>query len=130
MIPAGLRMFVAVEPIDMRRSIDGLVLAVSERLRQDAKAERALYAFANARRDRVKIIWRTTTGWCLLYTRLDAGHRVPLPAAPAGAVSVAVDARSLAAILDGVKRRPTTREVVREARTKAQITSPTSTAAR
>ncbi len=63
-------MFVAVEPIDMRRSIDGLVLAVTERLQQDAKVERALYAFANARRDRVKIIWRTSTGWCLLYTRL------------------------------------------------------------
>ena len=46
----------------MRRSIDGLVLAVTERLQQDAKVERALYAFANARRDRVKIIWRTSTG--------------------------------------------------------------------
>lgn len=77
MIPAGLRMFVAVEPIDMRRSIDGLVLAVTERLQQDAKVERAL-----------------------------------------------------AAILDGVKQRPTQREIVHEARAKVQIPSPTSTGAR
>jgi transposase len=130
MIPQGLRIFLAVEPIDMRRSIDGLIAAVAERLKQDAKAERALYAFTNARRDRIKVLWRVKSGWSLLYTRLDEGHRARLPPVPAGAVSLAVDPATLAALLDGVKKQSTTREIVREARSKVQISSPDSMAAR
>lgn len=130
MIPAGLRIFVAVEPIDMRRSIDGLVAAVAERLKQDAKTERALYAFTNARRDRVKVVWRNANGWCLLYARLDEGYRATLPSGDAGAPSIAIDARALAAILDGAKKRPTAREIVREARAKVTISAPMSTSGR
>lgn len=128
MIPGGLRIYLAVLPIDMRRSIDGLIVAVRERLAQDAAAERALWVFANAQRDRVKVLWRDLTGWCLLYKRLDK-NRVVLPASiPEGAASIVVDARTLAALLDGVARhkvKPTTRDIVKEARAKVQISAPT-----
>lgn len=125
MIPGGLRIFVAVEPIDMRCSIDGLVAAVAARLKQDAAVERALYVFANARGDRAKMVWRNKNCWSLLYTRFDTGFRVLLPESK-GAASVSVDGRTLAAILDGVKKRPTAREVVKEARARVQISSPMS----
>src|SRR5688500_9169426 len=125
-----MRIFVALEPIDMRCSIDGLVAAVSDRLKKDAMVERALFVFANARRDRAKMVWRNKNCWCLLYTRLDAGYRVTLPETKDGTVSVVVDARTLTAILDGTKKRPTARGVVREARARVQISSPTSTTAR
>lgn len=127
MIPGGLKIMLAVEPIDMRRSIDGLIVAVAERLKKDAAAERALYVFANLRRDRIKILWRDATGWCLLYKRLE-GARATLPEIEAGAVSVHVDARTLASILDGTKLRPTAREVVREAREKVAALAPISKA--
>ncbi len=127
MIPAGLRIVVALAPIDMRRSIDGLVAAVADRFQQDAAVGRVVYAFANARKDRAKLLWRTEHQWCLLYTRLDAGYRVTLPVAKDGVASVSVDARQLAAILDGAKKRATTREIVREARAKVSISSPTPT---
>jgi len=130
MIPGGLRILVALEPIDMRCSIDGLVAAVASRLKQDAAVERAVYVFANSKRDRAKLVWRTAHQWCLLYTRLDAGVRVVLPTAPGGVTSVAVDARALAAILDGTKRSATPREIVREARARVSISSPTSTSTR
>jgi hypothetical protein len=130
MIPAGLRIVVALAPIDMRCSIDGLVAAVAERLKQDAAVARVVYAFANARADRAKLIWRNEHQWCLLYTRLDVGYRVTLPVAHGGVASVSVDARQLAAILDGAKKRATTREIVREARSKVSISSPTSTTKR
>jgi transposase len=127
MIPGGLRIFVAVEATDMRRSIDGLTALVAEKLKQDALVERAMYVFANSRRDRIKVLWRNHSGWCLLYKRLDGTHRVTLPPAPSsGGASVAIDARALAAILDGVKKRPTTREIVKEARARVVISSPTS----
>ena len=130
MIPSGLRIFFALEPIDMRCSIDGLVAAVAARLKKDAAVERALFVFANARRDRAKMVWRNAHGWCLLYTKLDTGFRVTVPAAEHGAVSVVIDVRALSAILDGAKKRPTAKEIVREARTKVQISSPTSTSTR
>lgn len=126
MIPAGLRILVATQPIDMRCSIDGLVAAVAERLKQDAAVERVIYVFANLRKDRAKLVWRTAHQWCLLYTRLDVGYRVTLPVLN-GAASVAVDARALAAILDGAKKRATPREIVREARAKVSIPTPTLT---
>jgi transposase len=126
MIPAGLRIFAAVEPIDMRRSIDGLVAAVAERFKQDARVERALWVFANTRRDRVKVLWHDRTGWCLLYKRLER-HRTTLPTPPDGGSSALIDARALAAILDGVKQRATARELVREAREKVSISAPMST---
>lgn len=130
MIPGGLQIFLAVQPIDMRRSIDGLIVAVKERLDKDAMCERALYVFANAQKDRVKVLWRTRTSWCLLYARLD-GHRVVLPSPiPSGATNMVIDARTLSALLDGVARsriKPTTRGIVKEAREKVQIRAPTST---
>ena len=125
MIPGGLKILLAIEPIDMRRSIDGLVLAVAERLKKDAAVERALYVFANLRRDRVKVLWRDATGWCLLYKRLE-GAQATLPEVAAGSVSVHVDARLLMSILDGTKKRPTAREIVREAREKVSSTAPIS----
>jgi transposase len=127
MIPAGLRILVATQPIDMRRSIDGLVAAVAERLSQDAAVERVIYVFTNAGKDRAKLVWRNAHQWCLFYTKLDVGYRVTIPIAHDGIASVSVDARALAAILDGTKKRATAREVVREARAKVQISSPTST---
>jgi transposase len=125
MIPGGLKILLALEPIDMRRSIDGLVVAVAERLKKDAASDRALYVFANLRRDRIKVLWRDATGWCLLYKRLE-GARATLPEVDDGAVSVHVEARILASILDGTKKRPTVREIVREAREKVAAAAPIS----
>jgi len=122
-IPRSTRILVATEPADMRRSIDGLAACVRERLRRDPSAERALFVFANRRRDRAKVLWRDATGWCLLYKRLDK-RKLVLPGGENGEASVAVDARALAALLDGVDvsgRRRTTREIVREARKKVDI---------
>ena len=116
MIPGAFAVYLAIEPTDMRRSIDGLCLAVKERLAKDATAERALFVFVNAKRDRLKVLWRDRTGFCLLYKRLNV-RRVALPKEISeGAASLSVDARTLAVLLDGVEtRKPTTREIVREA---------------
>jgi transposase len=126
LIPANLRILVATQPIDMRRSIDGLVAAVAERLSQDAAKERAIYVFTNAGKDRAKLVWRNAHQWCLFYTKLDGGYRVTIPIAADGTASVTVDARTLAAILDGMKKHAPPREIVREARAKVEIPSPTS----
>jgi len=113
-----MAVFLAVQPVDMRRSFDGLARAVQEQLGRDARTERAMFVFVNRRRDLVKLLWRDATGWCLLAKRLDQ-YVVALPQdIPKGALSIAVDAAILAALLDGVVRvrKDSRKGIAREAR--------------
>lgn len=118
MTPSGMQVLLATEPVDMRRSFRGLADAVVERFGRDPKVERMMFVFANARGDMAKVLWRDSSGWCLLAKKLDR-KRVALPTGiAAGAKSVVIDARSLALLLDGVTRErgECSRVVVREAR--------------
>jgi transposase len=122
MLPGGLRVLLAVEPVDLRRSIDGLRDYVTTVLEQDPKVERAFFVFANTRRNRAKVLWRDATGWCLLYKRLDK-NVVALPTSiPEGAKSVWIDPRALSRLLDGVARvqRETPKDVAKHAKAKAR----------
>jgi transposase len=119
-IPTGLRIFFGTAPIDMRCSIDGLAAAVAERLERDPGAERALFVFANAKRDRLKLLWHETSGWCVLYKRFE-GFRVAVPAFSVGAASITIDTRQLAQMFDGTRTRASRREIVHEARKKISI---------
>ena len=118
MTPKGMAVLLAVQPVDMRRSFDGLARCVQEQLGRDARTERAMFVFVNRRRDLLKLLWRDATGWCLLAKRLDK-HVVALPHdIPKGASSIAVDAAILAALLDGVVRvrKESSKSVARDAR--------------
>lgn len=118
MMPGGMSVLLATEPVDMRRSFDGLARTVKEQLGRDFAGERTMFLFVNRRRDMLKLFWRDSTGWCLLCKRLD-DRVVQLPTnIPDGATSVAIDARALAALLDGAvrPRREGAKDVVRAAR--------------
>lgn len=124
MIPRSpLRIFLCAQPVDMRRSFDGLAALVVDKLDEDPTVEDALFVFLNARRDRAKLLWRDATGFCILYKRLE-GRLFPIPDAPARAQRVTLDAGELATLLEGVEeqppRRPTTREIARAARAVAR----------
>jgi transposase len=118
MTPKGMTVLLAVQPVDMRRSFDGLARCVQEQLGRDARTERAMFVFVNKRRDLLKLLWRDATGWCLLAKRLDK-NVVALPDhIPKGATSIVVDAAILAALLDGVVRvrNESSKSVARDAR--------------
>ncbi|MBK7534742.1 MAG: IS66 family insertion sequence element accessory protein TnpB [Myxococcales bacterium] len=70
-LPPSVRVFVAVEPIDMRGSFDALAGAV-RRLGLDP-VNGHLYLFLNKRRRLAKALWFDGSGWCLLAKRLEAG---------------------------------------------------------
>ena len=95
MIPAAVRIYVCTEPQDMRRSFDGLSLAVEEHLGADPKSG-SLFVFVNKRKNRLKVLWFDRNGFCILYKRLHHA-RFELPA------SRAIDARRLASVLRGVE---------------------------
>lgn len=95
MIPSTTRIFVCLEPQDMRRSFDGLSLAAQEHLGEDPQSG-ALFVFVNKRRNRLKVLWFDRNGYCLLYKRLHRARFV-LPEART------IDAKALALILRGVE---------------------------
>ena len=57
---------------DMRRSIDGLASMVQQVFKLDPY-DRNLYLFCGRRNDRIKALYYDTTGFILLYKRLERG---------------------------------------------------------
>ena len=108
MIPQGVQIFVALEPVDMRYSFDRLSGLAKEHVGYDARSG-ALFLFFGRRCDALKILFFDGSGMCQFYKRLDAGTFV-LPTAAEGARHVEVDDATLEALLDGVQvdssRRP------------------------
>jgi transposase len=99
MIPSSVRIFVCTQPQDMRRSFDGLALAVRELLGEDPQSG-ALFCFVNKRANRLKLLWWDRNGYCLLYKRL---HRYLFRVPRAGdGSSVQIDGRELGELLGGV----------------------------
>lgn len=61
----ALKVFVALEPVDLRKSFSGLEGLVSERLGEDLR-QGALFVFTNRRHSRLKILYWDGTGLWLL----------------------------------------------------------------
>jgi len=102
--PAGVRVHLAVEPHDMRKSFDGLSAIARELDARDLE-NGALFAFTNKRRNRLKILYYDRTGVCVLTKRLEQGT-FAWPAAPSAdsrGLSLAPEALQL--LLDGIDLR-------------------------
>jgi transposase len=102
-IPGGVRIFVCLEPVDMRRGFDRLVQTARERGGHDPTEGGILVVFANRRATRLKLLWVERNGVCVLYKRLHRA-RFELPLAGAGSVSVHINGAQLAKLLAGVDR--------------------------
>ena len=100
MLPASVRIFVATQPQDMRRSFDRLALCAREVLGQDPQSG-ALFVFVGRRAKRLKVLWWDRNGYCLLYKRLH-GEVFHLPTGDGA--SVRIDAAALAEVLAGAKK--------------------------
>lgn len=105
MIPAGVQVFVALEPVDMRFGFERLSGMVREHMGYEARSG-ALFVFVGRRRQLVKVLFADATGICIFAKRLDQGV-FSLPAAPAGGAShVEIDDATLDALLDGLELAP------------------------
>jgi transposase len=96
------RIFVALEPVDMRGSFDALAGHV-RRLNADP-LDGHLYIFVNRRKKLLKSLWFDRDGWALYSKRLERGT-FELPTVQDGARKVAVDPAQLAMILQGIDLR-------------------------
>jgi len=100
----SLKVFVAIEPCDMRKGFNGLHAAVTERLGEDPKSG-ALFVFCNRRRTRLKILYWDRTGLWVLTKRLEEGTFAWPQAVEANCTKLALTPQALALLTDGVDLR-------------------------
>lgn len=100
-LPPVVRVFVALDPIDMRKSFDGLTAAVQARMRLDPLSGH-LFVFLNRSRSLMKVLFWDRSGLAILYKRLERGT-FQLPRAAAGSGRVEVSPAELALILEGIE---------------------------
>ena len=97
-LPPSVRIFLCLQPADMRRSFDGLSRMAREVIGEDPLSG-YLFVFLNKRSNRLKILYWDRDGYALFYKRLERGvFRFPQGAGNRICVSPA----ELSMILDGV----------------------------
>jgi transposase len=103
-LPPAVRIYVATEPVDMRKSFHGLAAAVRGQLDLDPSSGH-LFVFTNRRANLLKAIFWDRTGYAILAKRLSRGtFRLPVEAQP-GRPSVLVDGAQLGLMLEGLDLR-------------------------
>ena len=101
MIPQGVEIYVATEPVDMRFGFERLGGLVREKMKREPRS-RALFVFFGKRRQSVKILTWDGTGTVLIYKRLVRGlFEIPLPTRP-GEQSVVVSDALFEALFAGL----------------------------
>jgi transposase len=119
-IAAGTRVYLAIEPVDLRRGHDGLTALVRARFGMDP-LQGHLFVFVGRRVDRVKILFWDRGGFVVYYKRLAQG-RFRMPKVDSGADHVVLDGTELAMLLGGFDLATTRRAAAWQPRGGQRVT--------
>ena len=97
----SLKVFVCLEPIDMRKGFEGLHEAVCDRLKEEVRSG-GLFVFTNRRRTRLKILYFDGTGLWLMTKRLEQGTFFWPKAAESGQTKLRLTPEAFSLLTDGV----------------------------
>jgi transposase len=100
----SLKVFVALEGCDMRKSFNGLHALVTERLGEDPRAG-AHFVFSNRRRTRLKILYFDGTGLWVMTKRLERGTFSWPKSVEPQAAKLSLSPQALAMLTDGIDLR-------------------------
>lgn len=116
LIPGAVKVYLARDPIDMRRSFEGLSNVVKYVLGRDPLSGH-VFVFLNRLRTHMKMLVWTHGGFTIVYKRLEAGEfALPRDLTSAGD-SLEIDMRALSLLLEGID--------VRHVRTRKRWVPPT-----
>jgi transposase len=100
-LPTSVRIWLATQATDLRKSFDSLAELVRQQLQGDPLSGQ-LFVFRNKRADRVKLLYWDEDGFVIVYKRLEVGT-FRFPQRPPGeAAGVEIRAADLQMLLDGV----------------------------
>jgi len=107
-LPQSVQIYLATEPADMRKQIDGL-MAIVRNVWKDNPYTGHLFVFVSRKRNRVKILLFDHGGFVVIYKRLERGRfKVPMPGN--GEKRIQLEASELTMLLRGIDysrvRRP------------------------
>ena len=100
----SLKVFVAMEPCDLRKSFNGLEGLVRERLVEDPRSG-SLFVFCNRTRTRLKILYWDGTGLWVLCKRLEKGTFSWPAAGELNQAKLKLTPEALAMLTDGIDLR-------------------------
>ncbi len=100
-LPAQTRIYLALEPVDMRKQYDGLWTLATVHLRLDP-FEGALFVFTNKTRNRLKLLHWDGTGVWVLAKRLEKGRFTWPKSASDGAPQLTLAPAALTMLLAGI----------------------------
>lgn len=101
-LPSAVRIWLATQATDLRKSFDSLAEMVRQQLQGDPLSGQ-LFVFRNKRADRVKLLYWDEDGFVIVYKRLEAGtFRFPAADAAHRGGGVEIRAADLQMLLDGV----------------------------
>lgn len=106
-LPQSVRIYVALDPVDMRKSHHGLAAVAREQLDLDPLSGHLL-VFTTKRGNLLKTLFFDRTGLAILFKRLERGT-FQLPSQPPGRCRREVDPGELAMILEGIDLRTAVR---------------------
>ena len=102
-VPAGVKVHLALGYTDMRKGMDGLATLVQETLKKDPFCGH-LFAFRGKRTSILKILFWDGNGLCLFSKRLDQGGFVwPMMSEPGGTITLTP--AQLAMLIEGIDWR-------------------------
>jgi transposase len=100
----GLKVFVALEACDLRKSFNGLYALVSERLGEDPR-QGALFVFTNRRHTRLKVLYWDGSGLWVMIKRLEKGTFAWPKSGTINGVKLRLAPEALAMLTDGIDLR-------------------------
>jgi transposase len=100
-VPRAVRVYFATQPVNLRRSFDGLSNEIRHALGYDP-LDGHLFVFLNRRKNQVKLIVWTRGGFTIVHKRLERGTFTFPARVTAGAASVMIDAHELTMLLEGI----------------------------
>ena len=101
LLPRAVRVFIATQPVNLRKSYDGLSNEVRGLLAQDPLSGH-VFVFLNRRKNQVKLLLWTRGGFTIVQKRLERGTFTFPQRVTSAAVSVELDAHELSMLLEGI----------------------------
>ena len=102
LLPRSVRIYVATEPMNLRKSFEGLTNEVRTLLREDPISGH-VFVFLNRRRTQVKLLMWTRGGFTIVHKRLERGQFTFPERVVRGVARVEVDAHELSMLLEGLE---------------------------
>jgi transposase len=103
-LPPSVKIFVAAQPVDARKSYSGLSAIVESHFGHDL-LEGHMYAFINRRGHQIQILFWDRSGLCIVKKRLEAGTFRLVRQPDGEATHVEIDSAELALMFEGIELR-------------------------